>query len=592
MAQVSLKMMKLFQKKNKLFLFLIVIILFEKPLFAKKKPKVTNSSIVVNESDSLSDTAVKIPVINKKRTYFMQIDKSIMDDVENGSPKSIKRAMNNIRKGEAEYTDKERVLIYVVASVMEIVYPSEKITWNVVDCSKDNAYVGALNSVRNGVFDFSTGNEDFLSVIIPSLVFLKTNASELEIYEQCEKALKLALEMNSDSILANYLMGLFYESKEMYSEAEPYLKKAYEKESSCFEVGIAYSKALSKKGMIEEARLVVKNVAGNNEDNIEVLKQNAYIAFDNLDFEAADDYVTKVLQKNPNDLEFVLFKAKILIERNDYIHAVSLLDIYARQNTTDIDYLILRTKVQLDWSKNVKAATETIEKALMYYSENEEVLLLAAKVSSASELPVAGKMSDEYAAILLEKNPENSDALIYVFDGAFRNKEWRKAYDITHELIKNDKTNPDVVLRHVKACIQNKKNSEALDTAIKAYKENPDDETIIQAYVLAYSSVGNKNTAMSIINSMLPNASPKIKSFLYYRRSFLYKGEEDILADLRSSLIVNPRNSDSLFRLYEIYFNKKDYKKAQYYLRQIVAINPNDSSVKELNDQLTSLINQ
>jgi len=66
--------------------------------------------------------------------------------------------------------------------------------------------------------------------------------------------------------------------------------------------------------------------------------------------------------------------------------------------------------------------------------------------------------------------------------------------------------------------------------------------------------------------------------------------EEGALADLRSSLISNPRNDDALFRLYELYFNKKDYRKAQYYLRQVVAINPNDNSVKQLNEALTKLM--
>ena len=66
---------------------------------------------------------------------------------------------------------------------------------------------------------------------------------------------------------------------------------------------------------------------------------------------------------------------------------------------------------------------------------------------------------------------------------------------------------------------------------------------------------------------------------------------EKSLADLRSSLIANPRNTDSLFRLYQIYYDKKDYRKAQYYLKQVVALNPNDTDVKNLNEQLNQLIN-
>ena len=102
--------------------------------------------------------------------------------------------------------------------------------------------------------------------------------------------------------------------------------------------------------------------------------------------------------------------------------------------------------------------------------------------------------------------------------------------------------------------------------------------------------MGNRDAVIRYIDSLMSSASPKVKSYLFYRRSFLQLTEEKQLADLRSSLISNPRNSDALFRLYEVYYSKKDYKKAQYYLRQVVAINPNDSSFKKLNDALTKLI--
>ena len=89
---------------------------------------------------------------------------------------------------------------------------------------------------------------------------------------------------------------------------------------------------------------------------------------------------------------------------------------------------------------------------------------------------------------------------------------------------------------------------------------------------------------------MLVNASQKMKSYLYFQRSYLQFSEDLKLADLRSSLTQNPRNSEALLCLYEIYFDKKDYKKAQYYLRQVVAINPNASSVRKLNEALTQLM--
>ena len=70
------------------------------------------------------------------------------------------------------------------------------------------------------------------------------------------------------------------------------------------------------------------------------------------------------------------------------------------------------------------------------------------------------------------------------------------------------------------------------------------------------------------------------------------KEAQAVLSDLRSSLIANSRNEDSLFRLYKIYFEKKDYRRAQYYLKQVVALHPANEEFLRLNRELEVLIQQ
>ena len=83
-----------------------------------------------------------------------------------------------------------------------------------------------------------------------------------------------------------------------------------------------------------------------------------------------------------------------------------------------------------------------------------------------------------------------------------------------------------------------------------------------------------------------------MKSFLLYEHSFIVSGEEAILADLRNSLTANPRNKDALYRLYQIYYNKKEYRKAQYYLKQVVALSPADETLLKLNAELETLLSK
>ncbi len=557
----------------------------------KKKSKEKEADLVKTEAaENVDDTSysIKLPVEKNKREYFSKVDPAVLTNVYNGSPDSLREGMALMRKKTSEFDESEKVLAVVSAEIMKLVWPSEKITWDIPVVTEDNPYTGAISSVKQGVFDSSTGNVDFLTTILPALVIMNNN-SDISIYEPCEKALMAALQIQGDSVLANYLLSKVYEKKRGFENAEKYISLAYASSPKTSEINLAYSRILRANGKLAEASQVLNSI-DNTVNDIAVLKQNAYISFDAGDYDSAEMYVARVLQQTPNDLEFLLFRAKILVEKKDYIHAVSLLDVYARQDSSSIDYLVLRAKVQLDWSKNTAAASETVEKALQMYPDNVDALMFAARISSETDSPVAGKYADELAARVLERRPGNQEAMTYALDGLIQRENWQEAYTASRNLINSGNVSPEVVEKYVKVCLKLGKNNEAYEYAKTRYEANPSDELLLESYILAYSRVGNRDAVLKYIDSLMGSASPKVKSNLYYRRSYLQLTEEKALADLRSSLISNPRNSDALFRLYELYYAKQDYRKAQYYLRQVVAINPNDSSFKKLNEALTKLI--
>lgn len=552
-------------------------------VFCAKKKKNTPEPAQTTET-------VKLP--SQKRTYFYKIDSTILDGVENGTPDTIRQSMSLIKKSSSDYAENEKVLIYIATKIMQTAWPSQKFSWETVIPPEDNPYVGAIKSAENGIFDSSTGNVDFLSTLLPAFILLNPNfkaAEEKVILDNCEKSIKTALEINSSSVLANYLAGILYMDKGEYKNSLGYFEQIYGKYPNVEEIALAYVKSLRGNGMYELASSILSTTSTDTND-IAFLKQNAYVAFESKDYANAELYVAKVLQQTPNDLEFLLFRAKILVEKGDYIHAVSLLDMYARQDNSSIDYLLLRAKLQMDWSKNTAAATETIEKALQLYPENMDALMFAARISSVTDLPVAGKYADELSAIILEMSPSNSNAMEYALDGLIQRENWNEAYEVSKNLISMENISFETMEKYVTVCLKLGKNNEAYEYARKVHDANPNDETVLQMYILSYIKVGNRDAVLKFIDGQLTNANAKMKSFLYYARSFLQYTENNILADLRSSLISNPRNSDSLFRLYEIYYDKKDYRKAQYYLKQVVAINPNDSNVKKLNEALTKLI--
>ena len=583
---------------------LLAALIISSPVFSasKKKKKAQETEAAAKTTVTaaeetkaeapVDDTSYKLPSSKNQRAYFSKVNSAVLKGVQNGSPESLREAMSLMRQKSGDYAEYEKVLAFVSAEIMKLVWPSEKITWDIPVVSEENPYTGAISSVKQGVFDSSTGNVDFLTTLLPALVILNST-TDISIYDSCERAVKAALQLQSDSVLANYLMAVVYEKKRNFDNSEKYLALAYAAAPKTTEICLAYSRILRTNGKLAEASQILSsvNTAVNGSSNdLAVLKQNAYLSFDSGDYDSAELYVARVLQQTPNDLEFLLFRAKILVEKKDYIHAVSLLDVYARQDSTSIDYLVLRAKVQLDWSKNTAAASETVEKALQLYPDNVDALMFAARISSETDSPVAGKYADELAARVLEKKPGNQEAMTYALDGLIQRENWKEAYTASKTLVSSGSVSSSVVEKYVNVCLKLGKNNEAYEFAKAKYDANPSDELLLQSYILAYSKVGNRDAVLKYIDSLMNSSSSKVKSYLYYRRSYLQLTEEKTLADLRSSLIANPRNSDALFRLYELYYAKQDYRKAQYYLKQVVAINPNDSSIKKLNEALTKLI--
>lgn len=529
--------------------------------------------------------AVKIKKnADKKRGFFAQVDESVLRDVEIGSPDSIRRAVAALQKKELE--DKEKILFAVADAIMRIAWPSEKFSWTVPEVSNANPYMGAVESARGGVYDLSTGKGDFLALALPSLVAVGARSVK-DFADDARQDLLAALGTRPDSALANYLLGVVCDKDGDTENAVKYLRAARELSPSCKETTFALADCLRRAGRAEEASAVAGALAQSSD--ADALSLRAETAFALKDYGTAEKCVAQILQRDPGNLEFILFRAKILVAQGDYIRAASLLDIYARQDTSSLDYLLLRAKVQRDWSKNMTAASATIEGALKKYPDNIEALLLAAELSAATGTAIDGKTSEQLSDAALAIAPDSDDALRYKIQGMVGAGKWKEAYDASAKLLARSPSR-EATFTHARICLETGRGEEAWNLISPIYHADGDNEDVLQSYVETLARTGRTDQALALINARLPSASPKMRSFYYYRRSFLQRSQDASLADLRSSLIANPRNGDALFRMYQIYFADKDYRKAQYYLKQVIALDRNNSAMRQLDEDLQKLI--
>lgn len=551
----------------------------------------SSPSAAPNSGDVSSAVSVQVAP-SKDRSFFSSINKETMRLVEIGSPQSLRQAAAAVHKSSAdEYSDAERCLLYVSAEIMRIAWPSEPVTWNVPPVSKTNQYIGAVESAKKGIYDLSTNRSDFLSIVLPSLVLLSSSGAAEDYYSLSENSLNFAIEICPDSVLANYLMGTLCLKKGDNEKALEYFKLSNGKYSGgTKEILQSVAKSCFLTGRYELALSFGEELLARFPQDTELLKTCALSAFRLGDFDKTESFVVRVLLLEPDNTSYVLLRAKILMEKQDYIRASSLLDAVEKKNAVSKEYYLLRTQLLRDWSKNNAAAIESAGTAVALYPEDSETLLVAAETASVSGLSVNGMTALELAEKVLEKDSENVRAMEILLDEYIKKAYYTKAYSLSSSLMKSPLVAKNSLFRHIDICLALKKYTEAMSLSEKAYEENPADENSCMAYVKVLAASGQKNSATQLISSLLPSASQKMKSFLYFERSQLQETEDSALADLRASLTANPRNKDSLYRLYEIYYAKRDWRRAQYYLKQVVALDPSNSLYLNKNSELEKLL--
>lgn len=558
----------------------------------KTSKKGKNDSNSSSGDEEITGTVTKIKVEGERVAsgFFAGVDPAALALVENGSPESLLAAYEKLKKASVDYMDSERVLIDCAARLMSMVWSYEKGKIERLEVSSRNAYSGALDSAQNGIYDTSTGNSDFLATVLPSVV-LCNSTGRTEYYEQAEKDLQTALVLNPDSVLANYLIGLLYSKTARPEAAVASLRKAAAS-SSAFEISFLLASCLNVLGRYDESQTVTDGLVVLYPSNIELLKLLARNAFSRADYQGAERYALLVLQQNPGDLEMLLFRAGIFVQTGEYLKAASLLDVYSKSNQNSKDYLLLRARVQKEWNKNTSQASATIEKALGLYPNDMDVLLAAAELAGQGGLTVGGKSGTELANEVLAKNPDNATALSFLIRMLSEEGKWSEALASSRKLMASPNPSPDTIAAHSRICLALGLSDEAWSNASSLYGRYPNEDKVIQLYVEAMVRTGRGSQASRFINAAISSASSSMKSFYYYERSFLAADETTQLADLRSAVIANPRNSDALFRMYGIYFERRDYRKAQYYLRQVIAQNPNNQNYLRLNSDLDKLLRQ
>ncbi len=523
-----------------------------------------------------------------------KLDSTLASHIEKGSPASLKEAVLFIQNDSKGLTNENKLYLKVIADIMYLVYPLETNGVKPPISNEDEPYLQALREVKSGLYPVSTKKDGFLSLIIPTLVltyndFLYTTLAQYS--EDIESRLMEAQKLRPQSVLPYYLLGLLKEKNNKLTEAVALYQKAWQLDSSCYPAGFKYGHFAAESGNGAEALKIADTLNSSYKDNTEVklLYAQAHIAKNDLN--KASENIVSVLKKEPENISALLLRIRILIEQKEYLRANSLLDAYSTKNKTAKNYLLYRARVTKEWNKNLIRASEFLTEAYKYYPEDFNVLLACAEICFEASTKIDNKSADFFIRKVLDAYPKNTAALALLVKNDINNGKWAQAVESAEDLAAKypSDANKELLLTSYLGAGQT---SKALSLAKKLYAntKNPSN-SFINLYMEALYAGKDYQTVKQVINQKIKGADSQLKSILYYYNAKLEQGNSsEYLNFLQSSLLSNPRNKDSLFAMYEWYLKTKDYKKAKYYLGQVLALDPSNKNLVNLSENLDKLL--
>jgi Tfp pilus assembly protein PilF len=499
--------------------------------------------------------------------------------VESGVPSSLLAALDLIRRrrlGEGEYG---RAMTAVSVTLLRKLYPDNRAVFPPADPPRTHPYTRILHEAEQGEYRVPPRNSlDYLELTLPFLALLDETGENR--FLEALPALKRARELNPRGILAIYFIGLVYERTGQWDKAAVEYRKAYDGSREFYPAALGLARYLKSRGEIEEEIALLSDMVIRYPDSMAIKRQLAMVYYDKQDWSRAEPAIAEVLQRDNRDGQFILMQARLLVEQGRFNQAQAPLDLYALINPNDRLYLFLRARLQAEGYRNRDGALNYLRSLLRSYPEDNEASVYAARLLMESNRGEDQAEGREILARLLAAGENSLMVSALAAQDAAHRRAWEEARPHLERLLEERRSPQDLLL----ACAVERglgNRTAALAYAQELYQADPANEEGTIAYISSLIELGMRAEAGALLETRLAGAGGGLlKSRYYYLRSRLRSGEEATMSDLQSSLFEDPRNLNALTAMFEIYHRRRDERRALYYLKQALAIAPEDPQLK------------
>jgi tetratricopeptide (TPR) repeat protein len=401
--------------------------------------------------------------------------------------------------------------------------------------------------------------------------------------------LKRAAQLNLQGVLAPYFTGLIYERQRRGEDAAEAFAQAYRISPDFYPAALGFTRYLNFKGEVQDEIALLSFLGVQYPNNMAIKRQIALAYYTNRDWARAEPAIAEVLQGDPEGRRngpFILMQAHLLVEQGRFTQAQSPLDSYSAINPNDRLYLFLRARVQAEGYRNRDGALNYLRSLLRISPDDEEASVYAARLLMESTRPEDTAEGREILGRLLAKGDHSLPVAALAVQDAVQRQAWGDAQPYLDQLLAQRRSPRDLLFAYTVEQGLGRRDA-ALTYAQELYTMDPSNEEGVIAYISALIDLGRRSEAAALLETRLAtldgggHSSGVMKSRYYYLRSRLRQGEEAVMTDLRSSLFEDPRNLPALTAMFEIYHRRKDERRAVYYLKQALALAPDNVRLKQ-----------
>jgi len=524
---------------------------------------------------------------------LQQLSSGLVEEVRNltetGVLSSMLQAIELIRSRDLSNNDFGRMMTGINTVFINLVYPDTFVRLPALDIPQTHNYSRIIREGQRGNYiSPPPDSEDFFEHTLPFLA-INNQTSQGTLIAALSDQIKAA-GLSPNSVLPPYFQGVILERLNRFYEAEAAYTRAYAISSECYPalIGIARIKRIT--GHADEAEALFSDLVIRYPDNISIKRQLAITYYENREWSRALSAVDEILLIEPRDGDFILMKSHILIEQSQFSQANVLLDSYASINPNNRTYLFLRARVQTEGNRNRDSALNYLRSILRTNPDDIEAMIFAATLLMESQRPADQQESNELLARLRQTSGSSINVLSLSLQNAVWRESWQEARIFLNSILEVRRTPADLINAfHIERGLGN--NAAALGYAQELYELNTANNDYAVLYISSLIDNGRRDEASRLLEGRLgAPSSGNVRSQFYYLRSRIQTNDDATLSDLRSSIFEDPRNLDALIAMFEIYFRQREERRAVYYLRQAIAIAPDNPRVRRLEREYASLL--